>query len=202
MCVCVFWRFLCSKFLNWEIILRDFCVVWIIGWVVCWIAFISVFFTSRKTVLKSWLDTSSIPFYLSSFSSILLKRNLNTSLIPGGSIKKAPASSIAPWHLLDRSSFCYESDSLFLDSFLDTLAIENQFLDAYLNRSLDTSRYLYLSRFTNCLYKASVWFGIHFSSISLLILLCFSPKTLSSYSKPLPQAFFKIFQVSLYLVSS
>ena len=39
------------------------------------------------------------------------KRNLNTTLIPGGSIEKAPTSSIAPRHLLDRSSFCSESDS-------------------------------------------------------------------------------------------
>ena len=42
-------------------ILRDYCVDWIIGWVVCWIAFIFVFSSSRKTVLKSWLDTSSTP---------------------------------------------------------------------------------------------------------------------------------------------
>ena len=42
-------------------ILRDYCVDWIIGCVACWIAFMSVFFTSRKTVLKSWLDTSSTP---------------------------------------------------------------------------------------------------------------------------------------------
>ena len=47
--------------LNWETILRDYCVDWIIGWIVCWIAFMSVFFSSRKTVLKSWLDTSSTP---------------------------------------------------------------------------------------------------------------------------------------------
>ena len=200
--MCVFWRFLCSQFLNWETILRDFCVDWIIGWFVCWIAFISVFFTSRKTILKRWLDTSSIPCYLSSFSSIFLKRNLDTSSIPGGSIEKAPASSIAPQHLLDRSIFCSKSDSLLIDSFLDTSAIEDQILDTYLDRSLDTSRYLHLSRFSSCLYKASIRSGIHFSSISLSILLCFSPKTLTSYSIPLPQGFFKLFQVSLYLVSS
>ena len=159
-------------------------------------------FTSRKTVLKSWLDTSLIPCYLSSFSSIFLKRNLDTSLIPGGSIKKAPASSIAPQHLLDRSSFCSESDSLLLDSFLDTSTIKDQILDTYPNRYLDTSRYLHLLRFTSCLYKASVRSGFHFSSISLSILLCFSPKTISSYSKLVPQGFFKLFQVSPYLVSS
>ena len=202
MCVCVFWRSLCSKFLNWETILRNFCVDWIIGWVVCWIAFIFVFFTSRKTVLKSCLNNSSIPCYLLSFSSIFFKCNLDTSLIPGGSIEKAPASSIAPRHLLDRSRFFLDSDFLLLDSFLDTSTIEDQILETYLDRYLDTSRYLHLSRFTSCLYKASVRSGNHFSSISLSILLCFSPKTHSSYSILVPQGFFKLFQVSPYLVSS
>ena len=138
MCVCVFWRSLCSKFLNWETILRNFCVDWIIGWVVCWIAFIFVFFTSRKTVLKSCLNNSSIPCYLLSFSSIFFKCNLDTSLIPGGSIEKAPASSPAPRHLLDRSRFFLDSDFLLLDSFLDTSTIEDQILDTYLDRYLDT----------------------------------------------------------------
>ena len=103
MCVCVFWRSLCSKFLDWESILRDYCVDWIIGWVVCWIAFMFVFFSFRKTVLKSWLDTSSIPCYLSSFSSLFLTQSghlldtwwidressclLNSSSTPGGSIE-------------------------------------------------------------------------------------------------------------------
>ena len=171
----MFWRSLCSKFLNWEIILRDFCVVWIIGWVVCWIAFISVFFTSRKTVLRSWLDTSSIPFYLSSFSSILLKRNLDTSLIPGGSIKKAPASSIAPWHLLDRSSFCSWICSLLLDSFFDTLAIEDQILDTYLDSFLNTSRYLNCRELLKLLYISQSRFFSHFFDLSATVPL---PNTL------------------------
>ena len=41
--------------------MRDFCVDWFIGWIVCWIAFMSVFFTSRNFFLKSWLDTSWTP---------------------------------------------------------------------------------------------------------------------------------------------
>ena len=130
------------------------------------------------------------------------KCNLDTSLIPGGSIEKAPASSIAPRHLLDQSRFFLDSDFLLHDSFIDTSAIEDQILDTYLNRYLNTSRYLHLSRFTSYLYKAFVQSENHFSSISLLILLCFSPKTLSSYSKLVPQGFFKLFQVSPYLVSS
>ena len=139
-----------------------------------------------ENLARHLLDTSSIPCYLSSFSSIFLKHNLDTSSIPGGSIEKAPTSLIASRHLLDRSSFCSESNSLLLNSFLDTLAIEDQILDTYLNRYFDTSRYLHLLRFTSCLYKASVRFEFHFSSISLSILLCFSPKTISSYSKLVP----------------
>ena len=120
---------------------------------------ICVFHTSKnrfEKLSRHLPHTSSIPCYLSSFSSIFFKRNLDTSSIPGGSIKKPPASLIAPRHLLDRSIFCSESNSLLLDSFLDTSAIEDQILDTYLDRSLDTSRYLHLSRFTSCLYKASV----------------------------------------------
>ena len=137
MCVCVL-EILVLIFLNWETILRDFCVDWIIGWVVCWIAFKSVFFTSQKTGFKFLLDTSSIPCHLWSFSSIFFKCNLDTSSIPGGSIEKALVSSIAPRHLLDWLSICSESESLLLDSFLDTSTIEDQILDTYLNRSLDT----------------------------------------------------------------
>ena len=139
-CVCVFWRSLCSNFfLDWETILRDFCVDWIIGCVVCWIAFISVFFTPRKTVLKSWLNTSSIPCYLSSFSSFFLKRNLDTSLIHGGSIEKAPTSSIASWHLVDQSSFCSWIWFFVARYLFDTSAVDEQFLDTYLESFLDTS---------------------------------------------------------------
>ena len=141
MCVCVL-EILVLKIFKLRDYFERFLCFWITGWVVCWIAFIYVFFTSRKTVLKSWLDTSSIPC---------------------GSIEKAPASSIVPRHLLDWSSFYSESNSLLLD----TSAIEDQILDTYLDRSLDTSWYLHLSRFTSCLYNASMRSGIHFSSISL-----------------------------------
>ena len=146
---------------------------------------ICVFHISKncfKKLARHLLDTLLFVELLKHFS----KRNLDTSSIPGGSIEKAPASSIAPRHLLDRSSFCSESDSLLVDSFLNTSAIKDQILDTYLDRYIDTSRYLHLSRFTSCLYKAFVRSGFHFSSISLSILLCFSPKSISSYSKLVP----------------
>ena len=108
MCVCVCFGDPCAQnILDWETILRDFCVDWIIGWVVCWIAFISVFFTSQKTALKSWLDTSSTPsrylaicrasqaFFLTQSRHLLdtwwIDREssclLDSSSTPGGSIE-------------------------------------------------------------------------------------------------------------------
>ena len=152
--------------------------------------------------MKSWLDTSSTrPRYLAIYRASQAFF-LNAISTPPQYLVDRSRKLLHPQHLLDRSSFCSESDSLLLDSFLDTSAIENQILDTYLDRSLDTSRYLHLSRFTSCLYKASVRSGFHFSLISLSILLYFSPKTISSYSKLVPQGFFKLFQVSPYLVSS
>ena len=122
--MCVFWKYLCSKFLDWETILRDYCVDWIIGWVVCWIAFMSVFFTSWKTVLKNWLDTSSTPprylaicrasqaFFLTQSQHLLdtwwIDREssclLDSSSTPGGSIellflKLILCYSILAWNL-------------------------------------------------------------------------------------------------------
>ena len=106
MCVCVL-EIHVLKILNWETILRDYCVDWIIGWVVCWFAFISVFFTSQKTVSKCCLDTFSTPsWYLAicrASQAFFLMQSwhlldtwwidwessylLDSSLTPGGSIK-------------------------------------------------------------------------------------------------------------------
>ena len=78
-----------------------------------------------------WKAGSTPPWHLlDTFLSIELlkhsfKRNLDTSSIPGGSIEKAPASSIAPRHLVDQSSFCswiWFFVALYL---LDTLAVEH-----------------------------------------------------------------------------
>ena len=76
-------------------ILRGLYGVWIIGCVACLIAFISVSFSSRKTVFKSLLHTSSTPGYLSSFQVFFSYRNLDISSTLGGSIEKVHVSSIA-----------------------------------------------------------------------------------------------------------
>ena len=199
--MCVFWKYLCSKFLDWETILRDYCVDWIIGWVVCWIAFISVFFSSQKTVLKSWFDTSSIPCYLLSFSKPFSYRNLNTSSILDGSIEKAPASSIAPRHLVDRLSF-YSWNWFFVARYLlDTSAIDDHFLDTSIDSFLDTSQYLSYRALLKVLFKPPSQSVSHFFDLSRSIHVCSSPKHSLFHSQPLPQVFFKLFQVFLHLVS-
>ena len=119
MCLCVL-EIHVLKILYWETISRDYCVDWIIGWVACWIAFMFVFFSSRKTVFKMWLDISSTPCYLSSFSSLFhiailtapryrwIDREcsclLDSFLTLGGSIELLfldliPCCSILAWYL-------------------------------------------------------------------------------------------------------
>ena len=177
--VCVL-EILVLKILNWETILRDYCVDWNIGWVVCWIAFMSVFFSPWKTILKSWLDTSSIP---------------------SGSIKNALASSIAPRHLVDRLSFCSWIWFLVPRYLLNTSTVNDHFLDTYLDSFLDTSRYLICRALLNGLYILP--HTIHFSFLrSLLICPClFIFQTLLFHFNHVPQGFFKLFQVFLHLVS-
>ena len=172
-------------------ILRDYCVVWIIGWVACWIAFMFVFFTLEKLVLKSGLTP---PWHLAVNwdSSVISYRFPDSSSILGGLIEKAPASSIASRHLVDRLTFCSWIWWVILRYLLDTSAVDDHFLDTYLNSFLVTSRHLHLSSFTEGLY-IQIRDPILISSISLdLSAPVHLPNTLS-HSKPLPLWFFKLF---------
>ena len=156
-------------------ILRDYCVVWIIGWVACWIAFMFVFFTLEKLVLKSGLTP---PWHLavSWDSSVISYRFPDSSSILGGLIEKAPASSIASRHLVDRLTFCSWIWWVILRYLLDTSAVDDHFLDTYLNSFLVTSRHLHLSSFTEGLYIHSSWSDSHFFDLSRSICTCSSPK--------------------------
>ena len=196
--VCVFWRSLCSKnFLDWETILRDFCVDWIIGWVVCWIAFISVFFTSRKLF---WKAVSTPPRYLAicqasqAFFLTQSRHLLDTWWIN----RESSTSSIAHRHLLDRLSFYFWIWLFVALYLLDTSAVEDQILDTY----LDTSQYLSCWALLKVLYISQSRFFSHFFDLSWSVRDYLSPKHSPFHSKPLPQGFFKLFQVSPYLVSS
>ena len=187
--------------------LRDYFerfLCWLDHWFSCMLdcIHICVFHISKNCFEKlAWhlLDTSSIPYYLSSFLSIFFFLcNLDTSSILGGSIEKAPASSIALRHLVDRSSFC-SWIWLFVAWYLfDILAVEDQILDSF----LDTSRYLNCQALLKGLYISQSRFFSHFFDLSWSVRDCSSPKHSPFHSKPLPQGFFKLFQVSSYLVSS
>ena len=159
----------------------------------------SVFFTLRKTGFKSWLDTSSIPpryLAICRASLAFYYRNLNSFSIPGGLIEKAPASLIAPRHLVDRSSFCSWIWWVVPRYRLDTSFVDDHFLNAYLDSFLDTSRHLHLSSFTKGLYIHSSRSDSHFFNLSQSVHSCSSPKHSLSHSKPLPLWFFMLFQDS------
>ena len=150
------------------------------------------------------LDTSSIPPRHLAFCrdlKVFFYRNLDRFSTAGGSNEKVPGFSIASRQLVDRSSFSSYVFALFLNTFSTTVSVDVVFLDTYLDRWLDTSRHLYLSRITEELYIRSSWSDSHFFDLSWSIRTCSSPKHLFSHSKPLPKWFFKLFQVFLHLVS-
>ena len=116
--------------------------------------------------------------------------NPDSSLIPGGSIDKAPTSSIASRYLVDRSSFCSWIWWVVPQYLLDTSVIDKHFLDTY----LDTSRHLICRDLLRVLYKPPCAIQTSFHSISLSIALCFLSQTLSSHSIFFLKGFFKLFQ--------
>ena len=161
----------------------------------------SVFFTSWKTILKSWLDTSSIASYSSSSLSffILLSRQL-----------------LDTWWI-DRES------SYLLDSF-STVGGQVELLFLHLMVCSSTPPgYLYLSTtissipsliavsilLKTCIYQAllrayiisSCDPPIIFFDLSLGSSLIFLSQTLSFHSNLVSQGFFKLFQDFLLLVS-
>ena len=178
-------------------ILRDYCVDWIIDWVACWIAFMSVFFTLKKLVLKSG-STSPRHLAICRDSLAVSYRFPDNSSILGGSIEKAPTSSIAPWHLMDKSSFCSWIWWVVPQYLLDTSALDDHFLDTYLDNFLNTCIYwallkVYIYRFRD---------PILISSISLdLSAPVHLPNTLSLTPNLFLCDFSSFFKILLLLVS-
>ena len=149
-------------------------------------------FHSRKTGFKKWLDTSSIPCYISSFSGFFLSQSqylldtwwinqessclLDSFSTPGGSIK-----------------------FLFLD-LMSCSSIPARYLSYQWPFPRYLPRHLHLS-FTEGLYILSSRSVSHFFDLSRSVRTCSSPKHSLSHSKPLPLWFFKLFQDFLLLVS-
>ena len=153
-------------------------------------------FHSRKTGFKKLLDTSSIPprhLVVYRDSSAVSYHFPNSFLIPGGSIEKAPASSIASRHLVDQLSFRSWIWWVVPQYLFDTSTIDDHFLDTYLDSLIDTSRHLHLSSFTEGLYIHSSLSDSHFFDLSQSVRTYSSPKHSLSHSKPFPLWFFKIF---------
>ena len=85
-------------------ILRGLYGVWIIGCVAWLIAFMFVFFSSRKTVFKK-LARHLLDIWLSvELSNFFSYHNLNSSSTPDGSIKKVTVSSIATARSINRAT--------------------------------------------------------------------------------------------------
>ena len=146
-------------------------------------------FKSGSTPPRYLLDTLLSVELLKPFSY----HNPNSSSILGGTIENAPASLIASQHLVDRSTFCSWIWFLVAWHLLDTSTVDNHFLDAYLDRFLDTSRYLICRALLKVLFKPPRAIQTSFHSISLSIALCFLSQTLSSHSSKVSSSFFKIF---------
>ena len=115
-CVCVLEILVLKFFRLRDYFERFFCADWIIGWVICWIAFISVFFSSWKTgSTPPWylaICWASQTFFLTQSRHLLntwwIDREssclLDSSLTPGGSIdllflKLILCCSILAWYL-------------------------------------------------------------------------------------------------------
>ena len=141
MCVCVLEIIVLKIFKLRDYFERFLC--WLDHWLSCMLdcIHICVFLILKncfEKLARHLLDTLLSVEPLKPFSY----RNLDTSSIPGRSIEKAPTSSIAPRHLVDWSRFCSWIWFFVSQYLLDTSAVEDQFLDTYLDSFLDTSRYL------------------------------------------------------------
>ena len=158
-------------------ILRDYCVDWIIGWVACWIAFMSVCFSSRKTgfkrVARHLLDT----WWIDWESSCLL----DSFSTPSGSIEVL---------FLDLMSFC--SIPQLLTSIFSTPT------STPFSTPLDTSSIKIYWRFYISLLVRS---KPHFTWYLSRLLSVFSPKLSHLTPILILKGFFKLLQDFLLLVS-
>ena len=138
----------------------------------------SVFFSSRKTILKSWLDTSSIASYLSSFLSFFLSQSLHhldtwwidrESFWPLDSFS-TPGGSIKP-HIL-----------LMVFLFLDSFSTHDLLTLFFSTPARQMSQHLICRDLLKALFKLLVRSACHFLDISLDWLLISLPNTLFSPS--------------------
>ena len=104
----------------------------------------------EKLFLKSWLDTSSIDSYLSSFPKLFLIAILTAPQHLVDRSRKFLTSQQASFLLLvDRSSIILTSGVFLPRQLLNTLSVDVAFSRHLLNRWLDTTWTPHLSRITD-----------------------------------------------------
>ena len=119
--------------------LRDYFerfLCWLDHWLSCMLDCIHICVSHLEKLF--WKAVSTPPRHLAicrASQAFFFKWNIDTSSIPGGSIEKAPISSIAPWHLLDRSSF-YSWIWLFIARYLSCRRPDPRHLPRQLSRYL------------------------------------------------------------------
>ena len=161
----------------------------------------SVFFSSRKIGFKMWLNTSSIPCYLSRFSSLF---HIVIPTAPRYLVDRSrmllPLRQLLNTWWIDRASIL-GSDSLLLDT-CSIPQLSTSFFSTPTSTvsptPLDTSSVEHYLRFyLNLLVRS----GSHFTRSLSRLLPVFSPKL--SHLTPISflKGFFKIFQVFPLLVS-
>ena len=159
-----------------------------------------IFLLSKNWFLK-WLDISSIPpRHLAVCRDSLAVSYCfpNSYSIPGGSIEKAPASSIAPRHLVDWSSFCSWIWWVVPRYLLDTSAITDHFLDTYLDSFLDTYIYQALLRVYICCFRDPILISLISLDLSAPVHL---PNTLSLTPNLFLCDFSSFFKILILLIS-
>ena len=199
MCVC--FGYPCAQ--NFK--LRDYferLLCWLDHWLSCMLdcIHICVFLLSKnyfEKLARHLLDTSPIPCYLPSFSSLFLI----AILTPPRYLVDRSRMLLPPRHLVDRSSFCSWIWFFVARYLFNISVVDDQFLDTYLDSFLDISRYLICRELLKVLFKPPSWSVSHFFDLSRPVRAYSSPKHSLLHSQPFPQDFFKLFQIFLHLVS-
>ena len=179
----MFWRSLCSKFFG----LRDYFerfLCWLDHWLSCVLdcIHICVFHISKNSFEKLARHLLTPPRYLAIYrasQAFFLTQSR---------------------HLLDTWWIDWESSCLLNNSLTPGGSIKLLFLNLILCCSI-LARYLSCRALLKGLYILSSRSFSHFFDLSRSVCACSSPKHSLFHSQPLPQGFFKLFQVFLHLVS-
>ena len=191
-CVCVLEILVLKIFRLRDYFERFLC--WLDHWLSCMLncIHICVFLPLKncfEKLARHLLDTSSIHWYLSSFSNLFLNAiSTPPRYLVDRSRKLLPPRQLLDTWWIDWASIL-ETDSLLLD----TSAVNDHFLNTSLDSFLETSRYLSCRALLKVLFKPPLRSFSHFFDLSapihLLNTLSFTPNLFLKFSS----SFFKFF---------